>query len=89
MNLKKLNGVKMYFHNLLVAIDQLFNVLLAGYPDETLSSRSWRCRNKKKFWKCMVCIINFIMFDKHHCENASKREVDLPKEYKNSWDSKY
>lgn len=37
-----------YFHNVLVSVDQLANTLLAGYPDETLSARSWRCRDKKK-----------------------------------------
>lgn len=79
----------MYFHNLCVAIDQLLNTLLAGYPDETLSSRAWRCRNKKLFWKCVVFVINLLMFNKNHCEEAFKREVDLPDEYKDSWDQKY
>lgn len=31
-----------YAKNLLVAIDQLGNTLLGGWPDETLSSRAWR-----------------------------------------------
>lgn len=31
--------VKRYIWNLLIAIDQLFNALLFGDPDETLSSR--------------------------------------------------
>ena len=28
----------------LIAVDQLVNALLAGWPDETLSSRAWRRR---------------------------------------------
>lgn len=31
--------VKHYIWNLLIAIDQFFNALFAGDPDETLSSR--------------------------------------------------
>lgn len=26
----------------LIALDQLLNAVLGGYPDETISSRSWR-----------------------------------------------
>ena len=31
-----------YIHNVLVAIDQLFNAVCCGWPDESLSSRAWR-----------------------------------------------
>lgn len=31
-----------YGKKVLVALDQLFNALLSGWPDETLSSRCWR-----------------------------------------------
>jgi hypothetical protein len=31
--------MKRYIWNLLISIDQLFNVLLGGDPDETMSSR--------------------------------------------------
>ena len=58
-----------YFHNLCVAFDQLANVICAGYPDETLSARSWRCRNKKR-WAIMVKVINFLARNPHHCELA-------------------
>ena len=78
-----------YFHNLAVSIDQLANTLLAGYPDETLSSRAWRCRSKVS-WGIVAKIINFITFNPHHCELAYTKEIDLPKEeYHNSWDKKY
>lgn len=78
-----------YFHNLCVSIDQLANTLLAGYPDETLSSRSYRCKDKNRFWYCCMNFINFIFFDRNHCFEAFKRDVDLPKEYKNSFDDRY
>lgn len=79
----------MYFCNLLVAIDQLANTILAGYPDETLSSRSYRQRNKSKFWRFMMNFINTICCDKNHCARAYRLEVDLPQEYNDSWDDKY
>lgn len=78
----------MYFHNLCVAFDQLANTILAGYPDETLSSRAYRCKNKKR-WRVVMNIINALFFDKNHCHNAFYKDIDLPKEYKNSWDKKY
>lgn len=78
-----------YFHNLCVSIDQLANTLLAGYPDETLSSRSYRQSKKSKFWLCMMCLINALSFNLSHCHDAFYREIDLPKEYKESWDDKY
>ena len=78
-----------YFHNLAVSIDQLANTLLAGYPDETLSSRSYRCRNNNKFWRYCMNFINFIFFDKNHCFEAFQKDIDLPKEYKNSFDRRY
>lgn len=78
-----------YFHNLAVSIDQLANTLLAGYPDETLSSRSYRCKDKSKFWYYCMNFINILCFDKNHCSEAFKKDIDLPKEYKNSFDKRY
>lgn len=78
-----------YFYNLCVAFDQLANTLLGGYPDETLSSHSWRCRNKSCFWKFMCKFINCLMLNKNHCELAFYKDIDLPKEYGKSWDNKY
>lgn len=77
-----------YFHNLCVAFDQLANTLLAGYPDETLSSRSYRCRDKRR-WFIVMNIINALFFNRHHCFKAFQKDVDLPKEYKNSFDKRY
>ena len=78
-----------YLHNLCVSVDQLANTVLAGYPDETLSSRSYRCRNNNKFWLYCMNFINCIFFNKDHCFDAFQKDVDLPKEYKNSFDKRY
>lgn len=78
-----------YFRNVLISIDQLANTLLAGYPDETLSARSWRCRDKKR-WFILMKVINFIANDSRHCEQAFTKEIDLPEDvYSKSWDKKY
>ena len=78
-----------YLRNVLVSVDQLANTLLAGYPDETLSARSWRCRYKRR-WTIMVKVINFLARNPHHCELAFTKEIDLPEDvYGSSWDKKY
>lgn len=79
----------MYFHNLLVSLDQFLNTLFGGYPDETLSARSYRCQSKLR-WKISMNIINALFFDKNHCKEAIELEIDLPQqEYGESWDNKY
>lgn len=37
-----MSRLKRYLWNLLIALDQLANTLLAGWPDETLSARTHR-----------------------------------------------
>jgi hypothetical protein len=62
----------LYFRNVLVAIDQLFNAILFGDPDETISSRLGK--NRKK---CSIC--NFICkfldkIDKRHCSKSIEKD---------------
>ena len=67
-----------------IAVDQLANTLLGGQPDETLSARAWRLRNKP-YWKTFRKIIDFIFFwDPDHCYTSYVSEVlrkQLPGEY--------
>lgn len=35
-----------YFWNILIAIDQLLNTVFGGDPDETISSRVGKCRDR-------------------------------------------
>lgn len=71
---------------ILLAIDQLANTLLAGMADETLSARSWRNRNSgKRRWTFALHAINALFFDRHHCRRAYESEVlrlQYPKEYR-------
>lgn len=70
--------IKQYILNQLVAFDQSVNTLLGGYPDETISARSYRNN-----WKVAQFIINCIACNKKHCQHAYEFEIDLPKPYQN------
>jgi len=57
-----------YIFNILIAIDQLANALIGGDPDETISSRCGKYKNK-----CILCKILCKILDKidyRHCEEA-------------------
>lgn len=68
--------VAAYIMNLLIAIDQLANVLLRGEPDETLSSRAHRMRMKgHPVWGWTARAINLIFFmQTDHCYEAFEAE---------------
>lgn len=75
-----------YIHQLFLALDQLLNVLLAGWADETLSARSYRsaCRDAGKGrWAVAQRIIDALFVwqdwlvkwrgqwrDARHCQRA-------------------
>jgi hypothetical protein len=55
--------------NQLIALDQAFNALLGGDPDETLSSRAGKAKKDNKRWGCVLC--GFLdWFDDGHCEKS-------------------
>lgn len=70
----------------LVAIDQLFNALLGGWADETLSARSYRMANKKMRWTIARYLIDKLFFwQENHCKGAYMSEMKrngLPPEYR-------
>lgn len=63
--------------NVAIALDQLINALLAGQPDETLSSRAHRMRVKgHRWWGWTADAIDLLFFfDPHHCERAHLSEL--------------
>lgn len=64
-----------YIKNLLIGIDQVFNVILLGAPDETLSSRTFRLR-RTGFGRIAYKVINGIFFwQQDHCREAFESEV--------------
>lgn len=66
-----------YLLNIAIALDQLANALLAGAPDETLSSRAHRMRAKgQPVWGWTANAIDglFYCIQRNHCEIAYQRE---------------
>lgn len=69
--------LKQYIINILIAFDQFINVIFLGQPDETISSRAWRCRDANSFWKVMRRSIDLLFFfQKEHCFNAYLAELE-------------
>ena len=69
----------------LIALDQLANTLLAGHADETLSARAYRLsRDRGRHWPRRL--IDAIFFwDENHCEEAHRSELlhrHLPRQYR-------
>jgi hypothetical protein len=61
--------ITQYLINLLLILDEFGNTLTLGSPDETISSRSAKARNKGKVWGCVMCkFLN--IFQKDHCDKA-------------------
>lgn len=62
--------LKQYIINILVSIDQFGNVLIGGDPDETISSRAGKDRNKYWYWNVIATILDWIV--PNHVENAEE-----------------
>ena len=58
--------LKRYGWHLLVAVDQLLNALLGGWPDETLSSRAAKAQMAGRRWGCIFCKVLDVI-DRGHC----------------------
>ena len=76
-----------YLLNVLIALDQLVNVVLCGgQPDETMSSNVWRMEQAGKPWGFMRPIIDTLFFfDPDHCANsysAERERRQLPPEFR-------
>lgn len=74
-----------YGKKILIGIDQLLNALLAGWPDETLSSRAYRWDvDGVRKWPRRV-IDRLFFWEKQHCYQSylSEREGrQLPPEFR-------
>lgn len=59
-----------YIKNILIAIDQFFNALTFGDPDETISSRCGKYAARGRGWfPCQLCkLLNKI--DPNHCQKS-------------------
>lgn len=61
---------------ILIAIDQLFNTFLAGYADETLSSRAYRHKKDgSRAWPAWI-IDHLFFWQDEHCKASYKSELE-------------
>ncbi len=67
--------------SVLIAIDQLLNALLWGWPDETLSSRCHRMDGKKRRWtysrKAIDWVFLVVFKQEDHCYKSFLTEKEL------------
>ena len=65
-----------YVRNVAIAIDQLANTIVHGYPDETLSARCGRLghRSPYKYWMVLIDAIFHPFQGPNHCVNAHIKE---------------
>lgn len=63
-----------YIKNVLIAIDQLFNAVIGGYCDESLSSRAYRWeKNGVRSWPRKLVDALFF-WEKEHCKSSYESE---------------
>lgn len=63
-----------YGKRTLIAVDQLINTLLGGWPDETLSSRAWRWeKDGVRSWPRRFIDMLFFL-DPRHCRESYESE---------------
>ena len=63
-----------YGKRTLIAVDQLLNTLLGGWPDETLSSRCYRwARDGVRAWPRRV-VDGLFFWQREHCKSSYESE---------------
>ena len=75
-----------YIKNILIALDQFFNALFRGMPDETLSARAWRLEQERGRKWPRILIDLLLWFDKDHCHQSYLSEIErkqLPPQIRN------
>lgn len=65
-----------YGKALLIALDQLLNALCGGWPDETISSRTWRWElSGTRSWpRKLIDGFALILGDRDHCRESFESE---------------
>ncbi|MFD0825862.1 hypothetical protein ACT8ZR_09305 [Neobacillus sp. M.A.Huq-85] len=70
--------VKRYFWNIAISIDQFFNTILGGYPDETMSSRMGKHLAKHNCPFCNLICKFLNLFEKDHCVKSIETDEGEP-----------
>ena len=83
--------MKNYIMSILISLSQLGNVILGGYPDESMSARAWRTSQKRKLPGLLLRpVIDGLFYaitwgrDRQHCRDAYESEKlrrQFPKHY--------
>lgn len=79
-------SLKSYILNVLIGLDQFLTTLVAGEPDETLSSYAWRMERQGKPWGHVTRpSIDWLMswYEPNHCRRAygaERERTQLPPE---------
>jgi hypothetical protein len=68
------NMIKQYFWNILISIDQFFNAVLFGNPDETLSSRMGKNVREGKCKGCYFICRILHRLDPEHCKKSIEED---------------
>jgi hypothetical protein len=73
--------MKRYLFHILVALSQLGNTILGGYPDESMSARAWRTGKQGKLpgaiLRPMIDAFFFVVTfgkDRNHCRDSYDSE---------------
>lgn len=72
--------MKLYFINILVALDQFINALIGGDPGMTLSGRMGRAVAAGRCTLCRPICWLLDKVDSDHCARANKNEADEGKD---------
>src|SRR5512139_3368067 len=67
-------GFRVYVTRVLIGLDQWFNTLIGGMPDETISSRCARGSKSHWYWKVLAFFLDII--DKNHTRDALQSEYE-------------
>jgi hypothetical protein len=70
--------MKRYLWNILISIDQFFNTLLGGDPDETISSRLGKHLAKHDCPFCNLVCKFLNLFQKDHCIKSIEKDEGEP-----------
>lgn len=75
-----------YLKRISIALDQLANTVLGGWPDETLCARVYRNSQESLLWSIFRWALDLLFFfDWPHCElsyYAEYQRKHSPKEYR-------
>ena len=82
-----IKSVLRYILFVLIALDQLLNTILGGYPDETLSASAWTGEQQGKLlprlFRPLIDLLAY-PFERDHCRKAAESEslgLQLPNTY--------